>query len=407
MRTDAVVVGAELEALVAAVRLTERGMSVRLLATGAGSLHYAPGGLQLLGFSPIDPHSMVADPFEGLGALHSRHPLRLIGMDRTKRALDWFLDLMKRTGSLWHCDRRNKLSVTMAGVVPVLAHPRAQATLNALDGKRVAVVMINGHRDFSGDLAMSHLRRRDVDARLVGVDPPSSLTDNVALGTALDSLDTATQFFRDVRRVLPRGTDVVLFPAILGLHWHESISEVADQILGARAFEVPTVPPSVPGIRLYRTLMRQLEASGALVHMGARHLKGEIVDGHCRAVCDSNGYRYEATVFIAGTGGVLMGGLEVDSHGQVFEPTFGLPVHQTSPLALRSHEQVVEALHRAGVDVDPCLRPLGPSGNVIEHLFVTGSTLAHWNPCREGSGEGVAVATGWAAAEQAVAYGRA
>ena len=45
MKTDAIVLGAELDAWVAALRLRELGHSVKLLTSGAGSLHYASGGV--------------------------------------------------------------------------------------------------------------------------------------------------------------------------------------------------------------------------------------------------------------------------------------------------------------------------------------------------------------------------
>ena len=88
MRTDAVVLGAELDALVAALRLLEMGHSVRVLAAGAGSLHFAPGGVHRLRSPPDDGHR----PLDRLRALDARHPYRIVGGEQVRAALDWFFD---------------------------------------------------------------------------------------------------------------------------------------------------------------------------------------------------------------------------------------------------------------------------------------------------------------------------
>jgi anaerobic glycerol-3-phosphate dehydrogenase len=99
-----------------------------------------------------------------------------------------------------------------------------------------------------------------------------------------------------------------------------------------------------------------------------------------------------------------MGGLDVDSHGAVHETALGLAVHQSEPLAAESVDRSLDALHVAGVETDSDLRPVTRGATVYDNVFVTGRTLAHWNPVAEGSAEGVSITTGWAAAEAAHAY---
>ena len=90
MKIDAIVVGVELDGQVAALRLLERGHSVRIFARGAGSLHYAPGGVHLLGFGPGGEGDPIDAPLEGMAALDDRHPYRLVGESGVRQALDWF-----------------------------------------------------------------------------------------------------------------------------------------------------------------------------------------------------------------------------------------------------------------------------------------------------------------------------
>lgn len=99
-----------------------------------------------------------------------------------------------------------------------------------------------------------------------------------------------------------------------------------------------------------------------------------------------------------------MGGLEVGSDGKIREMTMDLAVHQSRPLDARSVDASLHALHGAGVKTGHDLRPRSNGKDDYENVFVTGRTLAHWNPAEESSADGVAIATGWAAAEFANEY---
>lgn len=60
-----------------------------------------------------------------------------------------------------------------------------------------------------------------------------------------------------VQQVKPKldGVAMVGFPAILGF-LPETRAKLAD-MLGVPLFEIPTLPPSVPGTRLFRALKRR------------------------------------------------------------------------------------------------------------------------------------------------------
>jgi glycerol-3-phosphate dehydrogenase subunit B len=161
--------------------------------------------------------------------------------------------------------------------------------------------------------------------------------------------------------------------------------------------EIPTLPPSVPGLRLYRQLTSALTAAGVSIHPSVRHLRASFLNGSCRFLSDGNGEQYRAEKFVLANGGVLMGGLEVDSRGHIHEPVFDLDVHQTRPLDITDWRAFPDALHRAGVDVDDLLRPVR-NGRAVENVHAAGLILAHWNPIEERSHEGVAIATASAAA---------
>lgn len=404
MKTDAIVVGAELDGQVAALRLLERGHSVRIFARGAGSLHYAPGGVHLLGFGPEGEGDPIDAPLEGMAALNDRHPYRLVGESGVRQALDWFFTTSQELGQRFTRNGRNTITLTPIGLgLPTYAPLSHQASREALSGAKVAVVRFRGHRDFPAGLIVAELRKLGVSVTPVELDPPEGQCETVALARAFDRLPDPSEFFHTVTGHLAPGTELVLFPALLGLEGHARIMDAA-ATFDFVCLEVPTLPPSVPGVRLAHTLERQLRRGGAMIHNGARVTGDRNPDGRVTLVRDERGRPFEASVFMLASGGVLMGGLEVDSYGRIEESVFGLDVAQTGPLEVDQVDQTLDALHRTGVETDERFRPRLEGCSVHDNLFVTGGTLAHWNPMQEGSAEGVSIITGWAAAEAAHAY---
>jgi glycerol-3-phosphate dehydrogenase subunit B len=105
---------------------------------------------------------------------------------------------------------------------------------------------------------------------------------------------------------------------------------------------------------------------------------------------------------VLATGGFASGGLQVDSYGRIREAVFdaavfGLPA-AGGPRFLPEYLEE-QPLDRVGVAVDGRFRPTsGDEGPAYENLYAAGATLAGAVPWREGSGNGLSLATGYAAA---------
>ena len=401
MTFDALIIGSELDGWVAAASLLERGHSVCVAAPGEGSLHYAPGGVHVLGHVNGGEADHVEMPLQSMSDLDLRHPYRLAGDGKVRAALDWFAASPLGIGFRQNrAPERNSLAVTPAGLtLPVLRAGNHQATADRIAGKRIAILRLRGHRDFPVGLVSAELVRRGERVVTVEVDPPDGRTASVAIAQALDAPTCRASWLAGLKTALPADAEVLLVPAVLGHNRHHDVMAMAAQMLGLPVLEVPTLPPCLPGMRLAAACERHVRRQSGTLRIGCRVAGMSSDADRVRAVTDANGRVIEARTVILATGGVLMGGLDVDSHGDIREPALGLDVHQTAPLSKTGSEAAVDALHRAGIETDDSFRPRHDGSRAWRNLFVTGRNLAHWSPGAEISAEGVAIVSGWVAAE--------
>lgn len=414
MSYDAVVVGAGLAGLTAAVRLAEEGRSVLVLAKGVGATHLAPPTIDVLGYS--GDGEVVESPARGLAALVEAspdHPYARVGSETVAAALDWcklVLPELAYTGGL----DANQLLPTAAGVAkPVAVVPGTMAGGDLRSGGRIAVVGLRGLKDFYAPYLADNLERA-AKARGSAV-----LVRAVELEPQLDGerdvgeLGFAARFerpeFRDaivgtLRTLLAPGERAGL-PAVLGLRDADRVHRELEERLRTTVFEIATLPPSVPGMRLFEALKGALRRAGGRLVLGDRVIGAETSGRRVEAVVAQTAARrvaFRARSFVLATGGFASGGLELDSGWSVRETVFDLPVAGVPPPGEARFLPGYFDRHplaRAGLAVDKRLRPVGSRGPVYENLHAAGATLAGAEPWREASGNGISLATGFAAAE--------
>lgn len=404
MKSDAIVIGAELDGLLAAARLVQQGRTAQMLCTGAGGLHYAPAGLHVLGFKSGDCKETVVDPISSITDLNAKHPYHKIGRDGVAAALSWFSGFSSEIGIPVTLFEKNVMALTPAGLgLPVFGAPAHLATLVSCKDKVAAIISFPGMRDFPVELISVGLGEICDATHKVEAPLPGKLTENVALAKSFDRLSSFSDYFAALKPRIPTNADVVLFPAVMGLRRSSEVLATAENILGLPCMEVPTLPASVPGLRLELALREYLQERGVDT-IGNFEPGSALASPDGVIVSDSSGRRFEADIAILATGGVLMSGLEVQSNGHVRERFFDLDVVQTGPLSVTAVDLTLDALHTAGVETSETLNPVDDVGRVTSNLFVTGQTLAHCNPAAESSADGLSIATGWAAAQHALTY---
>jgi glycerol-3-phosphate dehydrogenase subunit B len=161
-------------------------------------------------------------------------------------------------------------------------------------------------------------------------------------------------------------------------------------------------------MRLFRSLRDAFRGAGGRLVLGPTAVGAETADGSVGALVVQGAANrttsYPARWFVLATGGFAAGAILLDSFGEVRETVFGLPVAGVPPVeAPRFLPGYLDdhPLSRAGLAVDELLRPVALDGlPVFGNLFAAGAVLAGAEPWREQSGNGIALATGYAAASR-------
>jgi glycerol-3-phosphate dehydrogenase subunit B len=228
----------------------------------------------------------------------------------------------------------------------------------------------------------------------------------LGLARAFDQRDFRRTVIAELTSRLRPG-EVVAFPAALGMARPHDVWSELEHGLGRPVFEVPTLPPSVPGMRVFAVLREALRRAGGSLLLNNVVVGAERSDGRVRALRVRVGLREErhsADWIVIATGGFASGGLELDSDWTARETALGLPVAGVPEPGAPRFEPRYFAAHpiaRAGVLVDDRLRPVGADG--CQNVLVAGATLAGAEPWKEKSGDGLSVSTGYMAAELVLA----
>jgi len=412
---DVVVVGLGLAGLVAAVAATSRGARTLVVGRGHGTLRFRTGSIDVLGYRDGRPVAAPGDEVRTLAEAAPEHPYALAadglapGLEAVRAATA--AAGLALVGSL----DANRLVATAAGTLrpSCLVPPSLTADWS---GERVLVVGLAGFRDFQPELVARVLPEA---AARHGLEL-TCLAMTVHVGPSgrrhLDGLELARSFedaaFRhdlvEALRGHLQGATLVAMPAVLGLDRAPEVGAELSGALGVPLVELPSLPPSVPGVRLEQALTAALRRAGAAVQVGPSARVGPESGPVAWVELAGPGHplRVPAGRVVLATGGLASGGLEVTIDEEIVETAAGLPVRReegvlygTGFLAPDGHPA-----HRAGVRVDAAMRPIGDDGAPLRpNLFAAGGLLAAADRARERSADGICCATGWRAGQEAAA----
>jgi glycerol-3-phosphate dehydrogenase subunit B len=398
---DVIVVGAGWSGLAAAAMALDKGLKVRLIAQGIGTLIVTPGWISVWDSAQSDLRTALQD----LTTRVPDHPYALAGIDALESSLRFWRGFTAKIGLPFHGDLDHQKSlVTPLGTMQhaVLTAPGHTAEI----GSHPLYVGFNRWRDYYPALTGTHTTVIDLPAR-------DRAWDATPADIAREFDDPA--FRQQVAAVLKtrlNGATSVGFPAVLGMeHPTVVLKDLTDQ-LGVPVFEMPTLPPSVPGTRLYYHLRRYFLDNRMRFQVGhpveRGLMRGQRVVG-VEVAAAGKPQPFEAKAVILATGGLYGGGLASDDRGRIWEPIFGLPVHYDHDRTHWFSDDLLDprghAVHYFGIRVNDRMQPLDENGNVVlNNLYLCGHLIAQPraenSPAPTESSEGVALATAWKAVQQ-------
>ncbi|MEO5884149.1 MAG: FAD-binding protein [Candidatus Limnocylindrales bacterium] len=421
---DVVVVGAGLAGLTAASALADAGARVEVVARGHAATHWTPGGFDCAAL-PQAPTAAA-----GIGELAARpgHPYAFLG-DDVRAGLTFVRTIVAESGLVYRGELEDALRAVptaIGGTRRVGIVPIGQGS--ALDpwatDERLIVCGIDGFKDFWPSSIAASLARPSVwgsadeaghPSRVEGISvalPGQAGRRNInalELGRAFDDAAWRREAFGCIAAAVTAtggGPCRIALPAVLGIVDHPAVLQDAAELLPAASFEVPLVPPSLPGLRLYLALRAAFLRRGGRLSIGEPVIRMDRDGPRVTAVVLSAAVRERrigAGAVVLATGGIAGGGLIGLADGRLHEPLLDLPVEAPPVDAWFVDEPQAgdgHPLERAGLRTDIKLRPVDPMGKVVfENVAIIGSLLAGQRNVAERCGDGVAIASAWRAAK--------
>ncbi|WP_312907302.1 glycerol-3-phosphate dehydrogenase subunit GlpB [Natronosalvus caseinilyticus] len=425
---DVLVIGGGLAGATAALAAAERGVQVRLLTYKQSTLRHASGLIDVLGYAPSGK-GPLADPFDTLETLPEGHPYERVGSDAVREALLFFDAIVGDAYAGEHTDANALVPTSSGAIKPTARYPAGVAPGLASDPRETLLVGFETLPEFDAPLAAAHLEETGApfEARGVTLSFPGIRRDDAKVTRYAHLLDrdetvdvgrgetSARAALAAIVRDQLEGESRVGFPPILGDDNHATVRRDLEERLGVDVFEVPSGPPSLPGMRLEDRLYDALDDTGVRVTTGVPVVDYEGADNgrsgasstkrieHVLVDRKGRDVPYRADEYVLATGGLVGKGVRSERE-RVFEPIFDCHV-EASPDRYDWFDGDAFGDHpfaRFGVTVDRELRPLDTEGDLeFANLRAAGAVLSGYDFAAEKSGSGVSLATGFVAGDRA------
>jgi glycerol-3-phosphate dehydrogenase subunit B len=450
MDCDLLVIGGGMAGLVAGTVAAEAGLSTILLRKGQSATAYSSGAIDVIGYLP-DATEPFFTPEEGLAAIagiYPLHPYSIVGyreaiepdnvvaeiVGKTRETIAWLKENLKDTiAPLTGGFESNIFPITILGTTKPTCLIQETMYSDSLQKNEDSVLLFAG---FSGnaDFNPATAAKTYLEDRIAIGEPPRKVghctlqvlpfgksfnVSSIEIARHLDHGSSVEDLAKQLKpQVEKLGATHVAVPPVLGItNTTENKKELETQI-GAEVFELLGFPPSVPGLRLQRSLEGKFRKNGGKLLVGHEATSFVKTGDHLNSViarAPRREIKIDAKAFILSTGKYIGGGLSGDENG-IRETVFGLmtvtdayhsageiiPSRYTNHIAISPEGQPINA---CGLTLDPYFRPVCEDGvEWASNLFSAGAVLAGYDYSAEKSGLGVAALSGFSAATHAIDF---
>ena len=416
------IIGSGMAGMAAALFAANRGLSTVLVGC-TGEILFASGLLDLLGVHPVEEKHIWQDPWTGIETLVRdipNHPYARVKNVDIHASFEEILLFLKEAG-LPYCRRMNinATVVTPLGTVkPTYCVPQNMWSGVEVLEKKIPCLLIDiqGLKGFSARQIKAVFQDRWPGLRSERIAFPEGdhlsemYTERMAM--YLELPQNRDKFARTIQPHI-KDAQALGMPAILGIYRTAEIVFDLEKKLGVPIFEIPTMLPSVPGMRLKEAFHQRLPGKGVQIFFQKRVLEVRPQPDGCFVLYIGN-HTTEHTIRSSGivlaSGRFLGGGLHADRKG-VRETIFNLPVFQSGDRKDWHREDFLDPrghpINRAGIEIDDNFRVIDTAGHpVFQRIFAAGSILAHQDWMRMHCGSGLAIATAFGAVQSYVSHFR-
>ncbi|OOF58588.1 glycerol-3-phosphate dehydrogenase subunit GlpB [Rodentibacter myodis] len=426
MNFDVVIIGGGLAGLTCGIALQQHGKRCVIINNGQAAIDFASGSFDLLSRMPSG--SAVENLKENLTALCHllpTHPYSLLGTENVLAKAKAFQTLAESLNlDLIGSSEKNHWRVTgLGGLRGSWLSPNSVPTIvgnKTFPHKRIAVLGIEGYHDFQPQLLAANLvlnpqfSHCEVTSGFLNIPQLDELRENAREFRSVNIaqlLEHKLAFDELVKEMVEsaQGAEAVFLPACFGLENQEFMTALR-QATQLALFELPTLPPSLLGMRQRIQLRRQFESLGGLMMNGDSalnaHFEGNRVQGITTRLHENE--EITADHFVLASGSFFSKGL-VAEFDKIYEPVFESDIIGVAGFNNKdrltwtdsrfSHSQPYQS---AGVAINRHCQ-VQKCGQFLTNLYAIGNVIGGFNALELGCGSGVAVVTALAVADEILA----
>jgi len=407
MHYDLIVIGMGLSGLMAAKTATEAGRKVLIIGKGIGGLALFSNSIDVLGIPSLagpETKSLKDDLSQWI-LDHPNHPYGKIGAEKIEEALSSFNALFPPPYTFQAKNGSNSLLPTGAGTFrPTYLIPSTMMKGTTIKKKKILLIGFKGYKDFYAQQLADSFLCRAVTLSLSGMSQAE--INSTTLARWMEQPTFREWIGKEIKKQI-LNEELVGFPAVLGLKDPMGVRKDLEKRIGLPVFEIPALPPSIPGMRIFRRFKERLIQRGVTFLLGHSVSKAYVNRERCERIEVLNPpllTSYTADCYILASGRFMGGGLKADRE-KISESIFNFPLSQYEVREKWFGDSFFDdhPVHGVGISIDSTFHPIDESGRpILKNVWVAGTILAHHHFIQEKSREGIEIATGYWAAKQGI-----